>query len=1644
MFTSFKRGKRQIFTRITIFTLLLAFMLVSGAQGRDIIKNQVEDIDILISQVFGGEPNVLMIYDSSLLMGVNFAGNQTGNWDDVDVTTTCNDPNIQFVCAQQGATSTDCQSAIAHCTGNAAGLNPCGSLACSGSRSGTCEQGEQFLEFLECIEDTYPASIVDAAYTAAMPIACKQTGNDPRTLCFDGGGYLDEAERAVAADFIENYALFLANDQGVVLTPNSRLNPAFDTSSVPPLNCGASACATGTDTDKSCGNDFPAFDTCSNSTNIQPSATACTAGQSCAPGFNGSTRLDMVIASFFDIIDADDSLQNTNCRDENGLLTGINNETITCEEFLNTPFRDSGAITSVNNARLPSIGGGQAPRMIDLLDINDQRELGIRIRPVAFGLGDLDGNTSCTGNGAIAGPQGGFAGGSQLNIDNVWKFFRDLTPEGRSNLAGVIGIDDSSASNSTYGDDALRDFRIQIQTGGTSECAPNFAIIISNGQDQCSGDGTALPGSVQSNTNFPPETGNANRRSTLQAVSNLRTHFVRNPQSSQSGNVVSEVLSFVICLGVSNSKSIRACNLMAITGGTSSNGIIQHLGPNGVSGAFDIDATSLSAGIKAVGKAEVGAANLTTNPAAVTLQNCMETNAAEGAPMATALNGPHCDFGPAADFEVFPNELFDSTAPSSLDSTSIGNSYAFFVNSPQELKVAFDTIFGFIDTFPTAGVSPTAPQSSTAVAARDRILLALIRPITDKRFWQGRLALYGFVPVPGSSGARTVIRKPSPGDDLTNASVVEDLSIFADDGSLNSNAQMFFWEAGKELAERDLSSDQRRIFTVDRTSDVDQETSGGVVERIRYEGERTDFCLAGSTGCNPGLDATDFGITDDDVTDPIPQFCTGATLADGSPNIGYVADCNADCAVLPFTAACKTCVKDCITQKVIDFFTGETYIQTRNDPLGEPTEDACPATGPGIIGCDCPDFEADPPVLTFENCSVRLGDIFHGGPILVASPNPLFFDVGFQAFGVNFRDRSAAVYANANDGGVHSFHAGELVEATPSSPETNPFTNQDEVVSFFSPGTGKELFNFITPSFQPDSRSQNDPFTPADPSGTSITGIPPDYRFGDMKTFIAENMFQRSWFDSTPVVADVFMDGYENGIQDGGLTGCSSTVSTDGEIDVCGKEWHTVLMTAYRNGGGAYTAIDVTNLACSNDNCDAVDLHKNTGPEYPRHLWTLFDKDFGNSWSDVTIGRARMQTESGGNTILVDRWLMYIGGGLDPIDTDPLDGVQFGNAFYVIDITTGQIVFKFHPTDPIPTNFPDPGNEKIKMTCDMAAKVGAFDLNNDGYVDVVYAGDTCGRLWEFDVSMPIIDTDNNVSNTGLRGNPSGSDPDIEASDWTGHIAFCAVDDISDCNNTSNIAPDQREAIFFAPTLVLDDLGRRHVIVGTGNRRNPSTITQFGRLYNFIDPFIPAFLAGGGAVGATTKTRDDFDPSAGQVLNLVPSGNGDNLFNIQGTDPQNNQGEFMVNFPNNLDSSGGNTTVDPKGEKAIGVPVVINRVLIFTTFAPPTGSGSTNACIAGTGEGRIFALDYLTGVPALNRVPGASELLSNQSNPDDISGLTAAEGMPSPAQLTYGTRGSVLLTVAFSGGPSLGGASFFVWELPPFPSRTQTLYWEEIL
>src|SRR3990172_7264450 len=180
-------------------------------------------------------------------------------------------------------------------------------------------------------------------------------------------------------------------------------------------------------------------------------------------------------------------------------------------------------------------------------------------------------------------------------------------------------------------------------------------------------------------------------------------------------------------------------------------------------------------------------------------------------------------------------------------------------------------------------------------------------------------------------------------------------------------------------------------------------------------------------------------------------------------------------------------------------------------------------------------------------------------------------------------------------------------------------------------------------------------------------------------------------------------------------------------------EWHTVLVGGDRQGGNSYFALDVTNPS---------------GLNFPSFLWTFTDSHLGQTWSEPVIGRIQMQVSG----TVVDRWVVFVAGGWDTTSsTGAGNASSRGNAFYVLDIKTGAVLFKYAYAS---------SGDKQYMTWSMPSTPIAVDTNGDGFMDRVYVGDLGGQIWRFDLS----DTDSrqwsgkrffvaNSTNTATSGQP---------------------------------------------------------------------------------------------------------------------------------------------------------------------------------------------------------------------------------------------------------------------------------------------------
>lgn len=318
----------------------------------------------------------------------------------------------------------------------------------------------------------------------------------------------------------------------------------------------------------------------------------------------------------------------------------------------------------------------------------------------------------------------------------------------------------------------------------------------------------------------------------------------------------------------------------------------------------------------------------------------------------------------------------------------------------------------------------------------------------------------------------------------------------------------------------------------------------------------------------------------------------------------------------------------------------------------------------------------------------KLGDLFHSQPLAIMSPNPYYFEEGYNEFKITYANRDRIILVGSNDGMLHAFEAGEYTAAGDS----------------FTDGTGDEVWAYIPHNLLSklkDMRNSHQYMVDASPSAAGV------------------------WIPSGP-----------------------SDTTKDAD------EWKTVLVCGERGGGNYYFSLDIT------------DTHN------PSYMWEFTDTELGETWSEPIISKVGIPR---------DKWVAVFGGGYYADN-------EKGKALYFLDISNGDIVFKYDSTD----------NDSIQYS--FPSSPTGIDLSPiDNFMDRVYIGDVGGQMWRFDVS------------------------DSDTSSWTGRVIF----------TSQPIAP-RITPIFYPPSLSYDEEGNLWVFFGTGDRENPRDTSSHDRFYGVID------------------------------------------------------------------------------------------------------------------------------------------------------------------------------------------------------------------
>jgi type IV pilus assembly protein PilY1 len=592
-----------------------------------------------------------------------------------------------------------------------------------------------------------------------------------------------------------------------------------------------------------------------------------------------------------------------------------------------------------------------------------------------------------------------------------------------------------------------------------------------------------------------------------------------------------------------------------------------------------------------------------------------------------------------------------------------------------------------------------------------------------------------------------------------------------------------------------------------------------------------------------------------------------------------------------------------------------------------------------ISGKDVWDEDSD--TDTTENRAVVLGDIFHSNPIAIGPPPAaLTAEEGFGPVSTSgtfqnlHQQRQRVIYVGANDGMLHALDGGDF------NTGDNPGTPQTEE-GYYDLGTGNEEFGYV-----------------------------PGFLLDKLKMIPRNTPRSNYYVDGSPSAADVWFP------------------SGSSDLNKDGTEWATILVTAVRQGGHGYFALDVT------DPSDA---------SYPGLLWEFTDasEPLAETWGEAIITRVKWRGASDGNDHCgpstyddgdcIEKWVVIVSGGYatsgDPNLTsfvgDPaLPGWEDnGKAIFILDAQTGAVLAKLEhdASDAIFS----------RMKYAIPSTPGVLDLDFDGYADVVYVGDLGGQVWKWDISSPGEDGD--------------SDGLVDATVWPGGIFFSSPPENLGSGNY------HYHSIFFPPvaTYIDDDL-----VLGfaSGERTDldyegPSGADDNNRFWAVWD----RYPTGSGSLSVLVSEAGNPEPSvpSGMTLSLI------NDITGQPLDPITNDDGYYI--------------VVDDGEKFTTNHIVFAGLFLTLTYVPDNSAASLCDPIGST---KVWVFDLSTGGGMLTDSGGAQTRTAELGN-----------GAPTDPRISVSHGEDGTAHVELIGQTSVG--EVFKMPVPAKPPKpVEIVYWRQ--
>jgi len=415
----------------------------------------------------------------------------------------------------------------------------------------------------------------------------------------------------------------------------------------------------------------------------------------------------------------------------------------------------------------------------------------------------------------------------------------------------------------------------------------------------------------------------------------------------------------------------------------------------------------------------------------------------------------------------------------------------------------------------------------------------------------------------------------------------------------------------------------------------------------------------------------------------------------------------------------------------------------------------------------------------------------------------------------------------------------------------------------------------------------------------------------------------------------------------------------------------------------------------------ASKLTSQTDTLTPKLMWVIEGSTgnfthLGQTWSHPKVAKIQMKCNGAGCAVgdASAKTVLLFGGGYDTNQDNVIapGADSVGNAIYIVDPLTGTLIW-WASSDPTATLVLP--NMKYSIPSEMTLT----DSNGDGWIDRIYVGDVAGQIWRVDLG--------NQLDVGANGGSAGY--------VFADVGCTGGTRTNDCSATS--AQNLRK-FFYPPdvaqvndpnfsTVANYDL----VSIVSGNREDPidlltnnlvspaSNEPVHNRLYAFRDynyaygppATTPAALTDSSLYDATANNLGSSNAGTVSAATTAIKSASGYYINLQET--------TAIMLPNGL-------TTTWIGEKGMAKTVIYNGTLYATTYIPANSITAVQTCAAAEGEGKAYAINYLSGTAVFDL---------NHDGTLDRS-VTVGGGIPSEPVIVI-REGGVTGLVGTSGGAS---------------------------